>query len=80
VSGVANGTSRLLRNLGDGKFSDVTLAAGIDLKGSGYGCAAGDFDNDGHTDLAVCLSDGVRLLRNNGDGKFLDVTERGHSP
>src|SRR6267378_1172113 len=77
VSGVANGTSRLLRNLGDGKFSDVTLAAGIDLKGSGYGCAAGDFDNDGHTDLAVCLSDGVRLLRNNGDGKFLDVTEKG---
>src|SRR5437879_6109237 len=76
VSGVANGTSRLLRNLGDGKFSDMTLAAGIDLKGSGYGCAAGDFDNDGHTDLAVCLSDGVWLLRNNGDGKFLDVTEK----
>jgi len=53
VSGGANGMSRLLRNLGDGKFADVTLTAGIDLKGSGYGCAAGDFDNDGHTDLAV---------------------------
>src|SRR5467141_91529 len=58
VSGMANGTSRLLRNLGDGKFADVTLTAGMDLKGSGYGCAVGDFDNDGHTDLAVCLSDG----------------------
>ncbi len=76
VSGLANGTSRLLRNLGDGKFADVTLTAGMDLKGSGYGCAAGDFDNDGHMDLAVCLSDGVRLLRNNGDGKFMDVTEK----
>src|SRR5712664_3932911 len=76
VSGIANGTSRLLHNLGDGKFADVTLAAGIDLKGSGYGCAAGDFDNDGHTDLAVCLGDGVKLLRNSGDGKFMDVTER----
>src|SRR5882672_9363953 len=76
VSGVAGGTSRLLHNLGDGRFADVTLAAGIDLKGSGYGCAAGDFDNDGHTDIAVCLSDGIRLLRNNGDGKFLDVTEK----
>jgi Flp pilus assembly protein TadD len=76
VSGVAYGTSRLFHNLGDGKFADITLAAGIDLKGSGYGCAAGDFDNDGHTDLAVCLSDGVRLLRNNGDGKFMDVTEK----
>src|SRR5712664_1372092 len=76
VSGMANGTSRLLRNLGDGKFADVTLTAGMDLKGSGYGCAAGDFDNDGHTDLAVCLSDGIKLLRNSGDGKFADVTEK----
>jgi len=31
VSGVADGTSRLLHNLGDGRFADVTLAAGIDL-------------------------------------------------
>jgi Flp pilus assembly protein TadD len=75
VSGAADGTSRLLHNLGDGKFADATLAAGIDLKGSGLGCAAGDFDNDGHTDLAVCLSDGIRLLRNKGDGKFEDVTQ-----
>ncbi|HEX9455981.1 MAG TPA: FG-GAP-like repeat-containing protein [Candidatus Acidoferrum sp.] len=74
VSGAADGTSRLLRNLGDGRFDDVTQEAGIQLKGSGLGCAAGDFDNDGHTDIAVCLSDGVRLLRNKGAGKFEDVT------
>jgi Flp pilus assembly protein TadD len=76
VSGAADGSSRLLRNLGDGRFEDVTRAAGIQLTGSGLGCAAGDFDNDGHTDLAVCLSDGVRLLHNKGDGKFEDVTEK----
>ena len=75
VSGAADGTSRLLRNLGDGRFDDVTKEAGIHLTGSGFGCAAGDFDNDGHTDLAICLSDGVRLLRNKGDGKFEDVTQ-----
>ncbi len=75
MSGAADGASRLLRNLGDGRFDDVTQEAGIQLKGSGLGCAAGDFDNDGHTDLAVCLSDGVRLLRNKGDGKFEDVTQ-----
>ncbi len=75
VSGTAEGSSRLLRNLGDGRFEDVTQAAGMQLTGSGLGCAAGDFDNDGHTDLAVCLSDGVRLLRNKGDGKFEDVTK-----
>src|SRR5260370_1355745 len=76
VSGVTDGTSRLLRNLGNGSFEDVTSAAGIHLTGAGFGCAAGDFDNDGHTDLAVCLNDGVRLLRNSGDGKFEDVTEK----
>jgi Tfp pilus assembly protein PilF len=75
VSGAADGASRLLRNLGDGRFEDVTQAAGIHLTGSGFGCAAGDFDNDGKTDLAVCLSDGVRLLQNKGGGKFEDVTE-----
>ncbi len=75
VSALADGTSRLLHNLGNGRFADVTQAAGLTLSGSGLGCAAGDFDNDGHTDLAVCLSDGVRLLRNKGDGKFEDVTQ-----
>ena len=75
VSATNDGTSRLMRNTGDGHFVDVTEQAGIALKGSGLGCAAGDFDNDGHTDIAVCLSDGVRLLRNQS-GKFVDVTER----
>jgi len=75
VSATADGISRLLRNAGDGRFVDVTAAAGLALKGPGLGCAAGDFDNDGHTDLAVCLADGVHLLRNTGDAKFTDVTE-----
>ncbi|HEU0369210.1 MAG TPA: FG-GAP-like repeat-containing protein, partial [Candidatus Acidoferrum sp.] len=75
VSATAEGTSRLLHNAGDGHFVDVTDTAGLALKGAGLGCAAGDFDNDGHTDLAVCLHDGVHLLRNTGDGKFADVTE-----
>jgi Flp pilus assembly protein TadD len=75
VSALAGGTSRLLHNLGNGRFADVTQDAGLTLSGSGLGCAAGDFDNDGHTDLAVCLSDGEHLLRNKGDGKFEDVTQ-----
>jgi len=75
VNGTADEASHLLRNLGDGRFEDVTKEAGIQLTGSGLGCAAGDFDNDGRTDLAVCLNDGVRLLRNKGDGKFEDVTQ-----
>ena len=74
VNGATNGASHLLRNLGNGRFEDITQAAGIRLAGSGLGCAAGDFDNDGKTDLAVCLSDGVQLLRNEGEGKLEDVT------
>src|SRR6202790_5149162 len=75
VSAGADGVSRLIHNLGGGRFEDVTEKSGIALKVGGLGCAAGDFDNDGHTDLAVCLRDGVHLLRNNGDGKFADVTQ-----
>src|SRR5579863_6295573 len=66
VSATADGSSRLLHNLGYGKFADVTQSAGLELHGSGLGCAAGDYDNDGHTDLAVCLSDGVHLFHSDG--------------
>src|SRR5580693_5207579 len=68
--------SHLLHNLGNGKFADVTKQAGLESAAPGFGCAAGDFDNDGHTDLAVCFFDGVRLFHNTGDGKFEDVTEK----
>ena len=76
VSATAEGTSRLLHNMGGGRFEDVTEQSGLKLSGSGLGCAAGDFDNDGHTDLAVCLADGVHLFHNRGNGKFEDVTEK----
>jgi tetratricopeptide (TPR) repeat protein len=75
VNGTAGGASRLLHNLGDGRFEDKTEEAGLVMAGSGWGCAAGDFDNDGKTDLAVCLGDGVKLFHNKGDGKFEDVTK-----
>jgi Flp pilus assembly protein TadD len=76
VSSDADATSHLLHNTGDGKFYDVTIAAGLAIPAAGFGCAAGDFDNDGHTDLAVCFTDGVRLFHNNGAWKFEDVTEK----
>jgi tetratricopeptide (TPR) repeat protein len=76
VSATAEGASHLLHNIGNGRFEDVTQRSGLKLSGGGLGCAAGDFDNDGHTDLAVCLTDGVHLLHNQSDGKFEDVTEK----
>ena len=66
----------LLRNQGDGTFRDVTPEAG--LTGSQldfcYGAAAGDFDNDGYTDLFVCGTRRNTLYRNQGNGSFVDVT------
>jgi len=76
VVGAGAGKSKLLRNLGGGRLEDVTAKAGLAGIGGGFGCAAGDFDNDGKTDLAVCEADGVRLFHNEGNGKFTDVTEK----
>jgi tetratricopeptide (TPR) repeat protein len=70
------GRSHLLRNLGDGTFEDATEKAGLASVANGFGCASGDFDNDGKTDLAVCETDGIRLFHNEGDGKFTDVTAK----
>ena len=39
------------------------------------GCAAADYDNDGHTDLYVTNFGRNTLYRNRGDGRFADVTE-----
>jgi Tfp pilus assembly protein PilF len=75
VSASDSGTSHLLHNLGNGRFEDVTNSSGLNIPGSGFGCAAGDYDNDGKTDLAVCYNDGVRLFHNLGNGKFADVTK-----
>jgi hypothetical protein len=67
-------TSRLFRNLGDGRFEDVTAKAGVGSKGYGMGCAVGDYDGDGRPDLYVTNVGPNVLYRNNGDGTFTDVT------
>ena len=66
----------LLRNKGDGTFEDVTKQAGVegaDLDFS-YGVAAGDYDNDGWTDLFIANTGKNTLYHNNGNGTFSDVT------
>ena len=65
----------LYHNLGNGKFEDVTKAAGLDPSLHGIGCTAGDYDNDGATDLVVSFRHRVLLLHNEKNGTFKDVTE-----
>ena len=66
--------NRLFRNDGNGIFTDVTDAAGLEGTGFDMGVAAGDYDNDGHPDLFVAGLHHGTLYRNQGDGTFRDVT------
>ena len=67
-------TNRLYRNLGDGRFEDVTERAGVGDPGFGFSAAVADFDDDGDDDLYVCNQGPNRLYRNRGDGRFEDAT------
>ena len=66
--------NRLYMNRGDGHFDEVEGGAGAGDRGYGMGVAAGDYDNDGDTDLYVTNLGPNVLLRNDGTGTFHDVT------
>src|SRR4029078_2428031 len=65
----------LYRNDG-GKLTDVTAASGALAKVNGLnvGAVAGDYDNDGRTDLFLVRDGGFALYHNDGAGKFSDAT------
>ncbi|MCA1560547.1 MAG: CRTAC1 family protein [Acidobacteria bacterium] len=71
---LAAGGSRLFRNRGDWTFDDVTGGSGAAVAGYGMGVTAGDYDNDGDTDLYVTRLGTNVLLQNDGRGIFRDVT------
>ena len=66
----------LYHNDQNGKFSDVTAAAGLAKPMYGMGVAAADYDNDGWVDIFVTALGQNRLFRNGGTGKFTDVTAK----
>lgn len=70
--------NRLFRNnlkeTGKLTFTDVTDSAGVGAAATGMGVAAGDYDNDGYTDLYVTDYGHNILYHNNGNGTFTDVT------
>jgi ASPIC and UnbV/FG-GAP-like repeat len=66
----------LLRNNGDGTFSDVSQKSGLDLSVNSTSSRWADYDNDGWLDVfIVCEAQSNRLYHNRGDGTFEDVTE-----
>src|SRR6266699_683818 len=83
VSGAADGASHLLRNLGDGRFDDVTKAVGIRRDKGCVGMTFVDYDHDGDLDLYITTAPDSGapgapphnvLWRNNGNSTFTDVS------
>lgn len=80
--GFFNGQGVLMRNNGDGTFTNVTKEAGLGMWGPAFTAVWADYDLDGYLDLFIVNNLGGlfdrktpnRLYHNNGDGTFTDVT------
>tara|TARA_R110000868_G_scaffold79514_3_gene226255 strand:- start:8588 stop:11899 length:3312 start_codon:yes stop_codon:yes gene_type:complete len=70
-------SGHLYRNEGDGKFSDVTLEAGVQNFSLTLGIVASDFNNDGWQDLYLSNDFNVPdyFYINNHDGTFREVVK-----
>lgn len=72
----------LLRNNGDGTFSDVTQKSGLFRYNSSQTAAWGDINNDGWLDLFIGTESSLKnpqnceLYLNNGNGTFTDITKK----
>ena len=70
------GGHELWRNLGKGKFENITTAAGVQLADRiGVSASFADIDNDGDPDLFVTSTRGGNaLFENDGKGRFRDIS------
>jgi hypothetical protein len=70
------GGNQLWRNLGGGKFEDITSAAGVGIGDKvGVSASFADIDNDGDPDLYVTTVRGGNVLfENDGHGHFRDIS------
>lgn len=66
----ADGGHKLMKNNGDGTFSDITAGSGWDTDNfSGIEYISFDFDNDGFADI---MGGGTHIYMNNGDFTFYE--------
>src|SRR3954463_8318131 len=70
------GGNQLWKNIGGGKFQDMTASAGVGVPGKvGVSASFADIDNDGDADLYVTTVRGGNVLfENDGKGHFRDIT------
>ncbi len=71
---VGNHPTTLLKNNGDGTFTNVTASSGIVFNSVNTASLdVGDINNDGFVDIYIGGA-GAKLFLNNGDGTFTDIT------
>ena len=68
--------SRMYRNLDGNRFEEVTNRTNTIHNAYGQGCAVGDFDSDGFSDLFCANFGADTLFHNNGDGTFDEMTKQ----
>ncbi len=79
-SGLGDLGNTLYRNNGNGTFTEVANAAGVNDNTNTWAALWGDYDNDGYLDLfvvrtgtsAIGVGNANILYHNNGDGTFTD--------
>ncbi len=74
--GLPGETNQLFRNLGGGRFEDVSADAGIFQTSNRYSLSVTplDYNGDGWTDIYVAVDSQASILfENRGDGTFTDV-------
>ncbi len=71
------GENELWRNLGNGKFENITATSGVAVPEEvSVGASFADIDNDGNVDLYVTrVRAPNKLFRGDGKGHFIDISE-----
>jgi Tfp pilus assembly protein PilF len=72
----AIGGSYLLRNSGNGTFTDVTKQAGVAGPDGSLAAEFVDYNNSGHPSLVIAGLGGLTLYKSNGNGTFTDITRQ----
>jgi hypothetical protein len=65
--------NHLYRNNGDGSFTELAEAAGVDDRHWSMAAGALDYDGDGDVDIYLLNYGPNVFYRNNGDGSFTDI-------
>lgn len=71
-----SGASSLYRNMGNGTFELSPISADLKTSLYGFGCAVGDYNNDGYDDITITGYGSAHLFENIGGRGFRNQTKK----